>query len=486
MTQYDYDSATNLYWYYDGDYKLELHIDKYKVTERKDLESVSSQQAYNKKTYSYQEERELVSHPVVLYETSADKMAYVSDEDGTYLYGYLEDGHFAKLLKCGTYSKGTLYEYTGISRNKWYPRVSREEVREYDTAGSPNTGLTVTTNYSYSDLFHDPLEKTVEQNGQIVSKTEWSYGWPYLGYVIHSWQYNDLKEQNGGVYPEEGYNHLKKKTEWLRLPTDISEGDATITEYVYDMSSEKYKAPSEIKIYSSISPTTIEEHKKYEYNSAGEVTKLTQKADEIAPSGSDDPISVWDVTQYIYANGRDSAGVWNRTMTTRKTEEQNGQTVQTADIIDTYDAYGNQIKKSGYGVDETEYEYDFQNRVVKERHPGDNTQKTYAYEIGGVTGTRMTITDEAGAVMRVKYDSLGRYLATEIYPGGEALETERVSYDSKSRVAGKIVSKGSGSGDSFTVHTDYWPSGKIKKEEIKNQSSNVLQRVEYEYEVSLR
>lgn len=47
------------------------------------------------------------------------------------------------------------------------------------------------------------------------------------------------------------------------------------------------------------------------------------------------------------------------------------------------------------------------NRVVRERHVGDNTEKTYQYTVGN--GARSRVTDEAGAVMDVNYDGLGRY-----------------------------------------------------------------------------
>lgn len=103
------------------------------------------------------------------------------------------------------------------------------------------------------------------------------------------------------------------------------------------MSSEKYKVPSEVKIYSNTAPAYMEEHKKYEYKSSGEVTKLTQMTGYTTPIGSDEPEPIFgDVTQYIYSDGRDSDDKWTRTMTARKTEE-SGQTVQTADIIDTYE-----------------------------------------------------------------------------------------------------------------------------------------------------
>ena len=203
----------------------------------------------------------------------------------------------------------------------------------------------------------------------------------------------------------------------------------------------------------------------------------------------------YDITEYEYNvpadYGTNLSAV--RTVVEKKTADapvtadgtSAGGTVVTQKVS-TYDYYGNLISVSGYGVDAIEYEYDSKNRVVRERHVGDNTEKTYQYTVGN--GARSRVTDEAGAVMDVNYDGLGRYKNTTIYTGegtSSPLVTESVEYDGQGRVADKTVSKGAGAEDSYVLSTRYWSSGKLWKEEIRGGASNTLYRQnQYEYKES--
>ena len=480
ITEYEYDPSVKTYLINEK----RVDQEKYRITARRDLESPGADKVYQEKSYEYLDPIDYEYHTENFFGNNLTALTSVHETDGcSYLYGFRGKGiNYVIDKRKGSYHYVTEKSYIG---ERYYPKVSEEKVTEYvgEYSGS---GTQTVTKYEYS---HEQITKqTVEQNGQISSCTEWSYQAPYKGYERDSRQYHYLY---GDEDLEEAYAQVINKKEWITAPDETQQGEAVITEYNYShpssASSMNLKAVSQVKTYPSTNFNDVEQEIKYEYNASGEVTKLTQKVDEADSTGSSELEPVWDITQYLYTDGRNEDNQWFRTVTTRKTGEAGGQSSYQADTVVTYDAYGNQTHISGYGVDETENEYDVQGRMVKERYPGDNTQITYEYEIGGANGTRTTITDQAGTVTRVKYDGLGRYQATEIYPtANTALETEQVEYDSLGRIAEKTISKGSSENDRFTVFTTYWSSGKVKKEEIKNSAENILKRTEYAYDESFQ
>ncbi len=100
----------------------------------------------------------------------------------------------------------------------------------------------------------------------------------------------------------------------------------------------------------------------------------------------------------------------------------------------TYDEMGNKIKQTddtGYGVVTTQYEYDSQNRLVKEFSPDSPGWTEYEYSNGGKTQTAFAY-DENGtlaAKMIETYDDYGNLLTREAYDAsGECTYTMAYRY----------------------------------------------------------
>ena len=259
------------------------------------------------------------------------------------------------------------------------------------------------------------------------------------------------------------------------------------TYIAYELSSDR-KTIGKEKVYDvkiSTGTETLKESRTFNYNNCGELTTITQSPD----GNADNNIVI--TTNYNYLNVQDTVNNPDKNtliLTTTVNNvanitDDNGNVINGASVSTTkvFDLFGNEIQSTDGRGNNTYYQYDSLNRIIKQTNP-DSTYKSVDYynDLNEIIAT-----DENGNKIKYSFDSLGRYTDAYAYNPDikEWILAENVTYDNAGRIHTKTINiKEDGSQKAVVIY-DYYPNGRLWKETVRDGSitGKLLSFKEYTY-----